>query len=185
MEKWEEERLFCERLSKKDETVIEEIMRMYTSYVTGVVGKIIGSYMTAEDREEVVNDVFYSLWQHGERIDGEKGNLKAYLTGIARNAAKNKLRECKNEFRIQDMDYVETGNLLEHMESEERKILLKEALERMKEEEREVFLRYYYLYESTEEIGNAMHIRRNTVKSILARGRKKLKRYLTERGITQ
>ena len=48
---------------------------------------------------------------------------------------------------------------------------------------KEIFIRYYYLYQTTGEIGDAMGIRQNTVKSKLKRGRKKLKGFLMERGM--
>lgn len=60
---------------------------------------------------------------------------------------------------------------------------VQEALNRLSKEEKEIFIRYYYFYQTTEEIGDAMGIRQNTVKSKLKRGRKKLKGFLMERGM--
>lgn len=143
-----------------------------------------------DDRELLeklnINDTFYSVWQHVENIDLEKGSLQAYLTTVARNKAKNKLRECKESMiPLQETDYIETGDFYEELEQKERAQVLKEVLNTLKTEEREILIRYYFMYETTEEIAVAMKMRRNTVKSELSRGRKKLEIVLRERGICQ
>ena len=84
---------------------------------------------------------------------------------------------------MQDYDVVEMPELFEKAEQEERQRFVQEALNRLSEEEKEIFIRYYYFYQTTEEIGDAMEIRQNTVKSKLKRGRKKLKGFLMERGM--
>ena len=86
-------------------------------------------------------------------------------------------------FQVQDYDVVEMPDLFEKAEQEERQRFVQEALNRLSEEEKEIFIRYYYFYQTTEEIGDAMGIRQNTVKSKLKRGRKKLKGFLMERGM--
>ena len=86
-------------------------------------------------------------------------------------------------FQVQDYDVVEMPDLFEKAEQEERQRFVQEALNRLSKEEKEIFIRYYYFYQTTEEIGDAMGIRQNTVKSKLKRGRKKLKGFLMERGM--
>lgn len=86
-------------------------------------------------------------------------------------------------FQVQDYDVVEMPDLFEKAEQEERQRFVQEALNRLSKEEKEIFIRYYYSYQTTEEIGDAMGIRQNTVKSKLKRGRKKLKGFLMERGM--
>ena len=78
---------------------------------------------------------------------------------------------------------MEMPDLFEKAEQEERQRFVQEALNRLSKEEKEIFIRYYYFYQTTEEIGDAMGIRQNTVKSKLKRGRKKLKGFLMERGM--
>ena len=120
----------------------------------------IGSAMAREDLQEVVNDTFYSLWVNAERIDLDKGSLRAYLAAIARNKAKNKLREHKTQtLLIQETDQVEVTDFCLGLEKEERAKILKDALDMLKRDEREI--------------------------TKLMRARKKLKIHLRERGICQ
>lgn len=104
--------------------------------------------------------IFYSLWINAERIDLDKGSLRAYLAAIARNKAKNKLREHKTQtLLIQETDQVEVTDFCLGLEKEERVKILKDALDMLKRDEREI--------------------------TKLMRARKKLKIHLRERGICQ
>lgn len=171
------------RMKNRDETALEELISEYESYIQKTVSRILLPYMTQEDVKEVVNDSFYSLWTHTDGIDLEKGSIKAYLTVISRNAAKNKFREYKGEVPLQENDSVEIEDMYEQMERKERAAILKEALSCLKAEEKEILMRYYYLYQSTGEIAEMMELSVNTVKSKLRRGRRKLEKHLQERGI--
>lgn len=65
--------------------------------------------------------IYYSLWVNAERIDLDKGSLRAYLAAIARNKAKNKLREHKTQtLLIQETDQVEVTDFCLGLEKEER-----------------------------------------------------------------
>ncbi len=185
---WMEEREILERMKKKDETALTELMTTYETYLSRVIENIIGRIMTKEDIKEVVSDVFYNIWRHADTINLEKGSLRAYLTVSARNQAKNKMRDLKKNpvsLPIQEEDYIEITDFCQGLEREERIRILAEALRCLKSDEREIMLRYYFLYETTETISKSMGIQKNTVKSKLMRGRKKLKVYLQERGICQ
>ena len=170
-----DEQRLLEQLKGRNEIALEEAVSVYEAYISAIVFRIIGSAMAREDLQEVVNDTFYSLWVNAERIDLDKGSLRAYLAAIARNKAKNKLREHKTQtLLIQETDQVEVTDFCLGLEKEERAKILKDALDMLKRDEREIMIRYYFYY-----------LRRNTVKSKLMRARKKLKIHLRERGICQ
>ena len=50
------------------------------------------------------------------------------------------------------------------------------------EPDREIFQRHYFLYQKTADIARALGLKDATVRVKLARGRKRLKDYLEERG---
>ena len=73
----------------------------------------------------------------------------------------------------------------------EQKILLSElreiaheAVDSLGEPDREIFQRYYFLYQKTADISKMLGLKDATVRAKLARGRKHLKDYLTERGFS-
>ncbi len=169
-------------LRRHSHTSLEKAIELYTPYVTVVVYGIIGAVMAREDIEEVVSDVFLSLWRNATGLDGGKGSLRAYLAAAARNASKNKLRtlrthEGMDESIISDYKTPQDAAL----EREKREILTG-IIKSLGEPDSEIFLRYYYYEEKITDIAKTVGLNSSTVKSRLSRGRKKIKEYLIERG---
>ena len=169
------------RLRNQDESALEELVKAYEADIFQTVRRVVRNVLRWEDIQEIVNDTFYQVWRHAENLDERKGSVQAYLTVTARNLAKNRLREYRGGmYQIQDYDTLETTELYDRAEQAEREQIVRDALNRLSAVEKEVFIRYYYLYQTTEEIGVSMGLKKNTVKSKLKRGRSKLKGFLTE-----
>ena len=56
------------------------------------------------------------------------------------------------------------------------------AVDSLPQPDREIFQRHYFLYQKTEDIADDMDMNAATVRTKLARGRKRLRAYLMERG---
>ena len=168
-------------LKHGDGDAFEWIIDNYTGYVNTIIYNIIGHVMTAPDMEEAASDVFLALWKNAERIDAKK--LKAYLGSIARNKAKDKLRESDMTLHIED-DIVIVSDITpeDALIEREQQLSVKKAVMSMTHPDREIFLRYYYYYQSVSEIADEMNINISTVKTKLARGREKLKKLFCEGG---
>lgn len=69
---------------------LHTLMEKYNRYVYNIIAYILGHAGSREDVEELLQDTFYSVWQHAENIQSRK--LKAYLCAAARNKAKSWLR---------------------------------------------------------------------------------------------
>ena len=72
----------------------------YGAYVSTIVWNIIGRKMSLADVEEISSDVFYALWAQADQI--RTASIRGYLAGIARNMAKNKLREAGHELELDE-----------------------------------------------------------------------------------
>lgn len=83
-----------QRLKNRKQKALTQVMDLYGGYVYTIVRNIIGDRMQPEDIEETVSDVFYKLWINSDKIDNKRP-LKPYLVSMARNMARNKLREAK------------------------------------------------------------------------------------------
>lgn len=174
------ERKALKELRKGSEEALGWFISQYTPYVTTVIYNIIGTYMDTADIEEVAADVFFTLWENASAVHSVKG----YLGTVARNKAKNKLRERKAELPLMEQILVVDGLDLEHLaEEKELSVAVKRAVMAMPQPDREIFLRFYYYYQELGDISSEMEINLSTVKSKLRRGRAKLKqallRYLT------
>lgn len=171
-----------EGLRHRDSKALEEIMDAYTPYVAAIVKNIIDPPLAAEDVEEVVSDVFLSLWKNAS--DVESGKLRSWLAAVTRNRAKDRLRSLHLTVPLED-DVVEL--IAEGPETEavrqEAIMVTRELVDRLGEPDRSIFRRYYYLYQKTDEIAGSMGLSASVVRNRLSRGREKLKKLLKERGL--
>lgn len=181
------ERILIKKLKKKDETAFEELFNLYLKYVKTVVYNASNSILSGEDMEEVVADVFISLWKNAENIDETKESLQPYIAVIAKNLVKNKKRSIVNQFsNVELTDIIKgcTDPSLKTVIQDELRVLVLDALTQLNYDEMMCLLKFYYYSLSIMEIAEELDMKESTVKSKLSRGRKKLKLLLTERGIS-
>ena len=130
-----------------------------------------------EDADDVVQDTFLKYYtQNTQYID--ETHLKAWLLRVAINRAKDIIGAFWRKNRVSWEEYM---NELEFACPEDRTLF--EAVMRLPDKYRIVIHLFYYEEYTIEEISDALHRHRGTVKSQLSRGRKLLKSMLTEVGI--
>lgn len=171
------------RLRSKDPAALEKLMDRYIPYVSAVVWNILRHSMSHEDAEEVVSDVFLTAWNRAEDI--LPGCSKQWLGAVARNKAKNKLRERGFALSLEEdmLDTPDETTPEVQMEREEEARLVREAVDSLGEPDRTIFLRHYYYAQTVREVAEAMGINQSTVKTKLRRGRLRLKSHLMGRGM--
>lgn len=171
------------RLRLGDLAALEEAMDRYAAYAAKIIAAYLNRALPPEDMEEVLSDVFISLWNSRERLEGE---VKPYLAAIARNAARQKLRQSRpSEPLPEDRELADETPLPEQqVETAERADALRRAIDTMPSEDRTLFIRVYYLEQTVEEIAAVTGQNASTLRVRLHRGRKKLKHILLERGVS-
>ena len=176
------DRDWAERLRRDDPAALEEVMDAYGAYAAKIIAAFLGRTLPPEDMEEVLADVFVNLWNSRKRLRGE---VKPYLAAIARNAARQRLRQYRPESPLpEDETLTDPAPLPEQAaERRERDEAVRSAVEELAPADRELFLRFYYLGQTVEEIAAVTGRNPSTLKSRLRRGREKLKRDLTEKGV--
>ena len=168
-------------LKKRDESALVWFVTRYTAYVNTILSGIAGSMLTVRDLEEMTSDVFMVLWRNADRI--EPGKVKAYLSGTARNIAKDRLRRSGCEYPLdEDALTADDTDLQRDLEIREQARIVKQAMENMGEPDREIFLRHYYYFQPLSQIAAAMNMNLSTVKTRLRRGRGRLKEILRKGG---
>lgn len=164
-------------LKKGSEAALEWFIHRYTGYVCTIVYNIIGSFMDTADIEEVASDVFFALWQNAGKI--KPGHVQGYLAVVARNKAKNKCREISCPIPLEDHVIVlDTLNPEKQLQHKELSVAVKKAVLDMPSVDKEIFLRFYFYYQTVEQIADILKINPSTVKTKLRRGREKLKQLL-------
>ena len=69
------EKRILKALRRGDSAALEQIIDQYTPYVFAIISNILSHALPREDLEEVVSDVFCSLWY--SRAQVEPGKVKA------------------------------------------------------------------------------------------------------------
>ena len=169
-------------MAKDDSAGLRWFIQRYTSYVSTIVYNIIGQYMTPQDVEEVVSDVFCSLWWN--RRKAQAGKIRGYLACMARGHAITRLR---GQGRMPMLDFDEIELSVEGPEhfviDEEKRRTIQETIDEMPSTFKEIFVRYYYYRQSAPSIAKDMGLREDTVYQRLRRGRIYLQNQFLERGI--
>lgn len=169
-----DEKHALQALRQHDETALAWFIERYAPYVNTIIFNIIGGSMSSRDIEEVSSDVFFVLWKNAGKI--RPGKVKAYLSGTARNMAKDKLRGLGQELPLEeDVLTASDVDIERDLEIREQARLVRHAMLKMGYPDREIFLRHYYYCQPLSQIADEMGMNLSTVKTRLRRGRSKLR----------
>ena len=94
------EEAIINKIRAGDAAGLEGLMDRYLPYVSAVVWHILRGAMPAEDGEEIVSDVFLAAWNRPEAL--RPGSVKAWLGAVARNKAKNRLRQISQTLPLEE-----------------------------------------------------------------------------------
>jgi RNA polymerase sigma-70 factor, ECF subfamily len=78
-----------ERVVRKDEEALSALYDRYSGLVYSEAKRILRDAGAAE---EILQDLFYQVWQTAERFDAERGSLAGWLVVAARNRSISRLR---------------------------------------------------------------------------------------------
>ncbi len=168
------------KLKQNEQGALEELIKEYNLYVSRIITYILRSSGQREDVEELVQDTFFSVWEHIS--DVRPGKLKSYLGTVARNKAKSWLRGHR-ELPMAP-DFVEIPDtccsLDDRVCQENLAQYIRKALRGMRPKDSEIFVRHYYYLQTAETIAREMGMPTNTVLSRLSRGRAILRKTLSK-----
>ena len=166
-----------------DEKTLENLMKQYTGYVYTIVKGISCDCLEKEDMEEIVSDVFFSLWKSQQSFENHN-TLKPYLAQIARNQTRNRLREKHKQIVLEEESVLDFICVDEYFGEKEQIEKIRELLNELNAVEQHLMLAYYFYGFKLNEIANTMQLPISTVKSKLCRGRDKLITKFKEGGVT-
>lgn len=123
--------------------------------------------------------MFFTLWENADKV--KSGSVRGYLGCIARNKAKNKLREAGFTLPLDEGLYISQDLPLEeqHIENELQDAVRQEVMN-MTEPDREILLRYYYYYQPIALIAQEMGMTAANIKVRLHRARNTLRSTLSK-----
>ena len=164
------------RLRNRQRNSINQAIDVYTPYISTVLYNTVGNRLPKEDIEEIVSDVFLMLWKNAEYIDLEKGTVRSYIAVTARNFAFKRLNKKKDYTSLDEVELPDERCFADNSSGSE--IVWKAVME-LGEPDNEIFVRFYKYDEKLKDIAKATGLNISTVKSKLSRGKRKLKRILS------
>lgn len=144
--------------------LIDEMIEKYGDMVTRIC---IMNLRNSDDAKDCFQDVFIKLYHH-EHFESEE-HLKAWLIRVTMNTCKDYQRK----FYKTSID-IDKVIISEH----KKELQLLPVLLTLNDKYKNVLYLYYYEGYKIHEISNILHLKENTIKSRLKRGRKILKNKL-------
>lgn len=161
----------------------EAFDRIYRLYAGRLLGYCLQYAKCREDAEEMVQDVFVSLWKHRESIRQEE-TLRSLLFTMSRHRVINAWRATLNSPVYEDYvnyrnEYVENEGC-RRMEYEEYVRVVKAAIGRLPSTQQQVIRLSRFDLLSNKEIAVRLSLSEQTVRNQLSMGLKALRVWLEE-----
>ena len=167
----------------KEKVDIDKIIDDFYSYIYMIIKNSVSIYVSDEDIEEIISDVFVAMWKNSRNLS-RTTIIRPYLIGITKNVIKNKYRTTECNLPIFDYENNFIGNedveiIIENMEKES---IINNSIKKLKQEEYQTFIMFYYEQKSIKEISSKLKCSDSKVKTILHKVRKILRKNLNDGG---
>ena len=182
------------RIALGDRAAFESLYRQTSSHLFGVILRIQNDRGQAED---LLQDVYVSIWRHAQGYDAGRSHPMAWLTGIARHRAIDSLRRRRTEPAtlpsvVVDADGDEIDRLarvasddpgpLQRLERAGESLALRECLDTLSAPQQQCLALAYVQGLSHAELAQQLQQPLGSVKSWVRRGLLALKDCLGRRG---
>jgi RNA polymerase sigma-70 factor, ECF subfamily len=167
-----------------DQAALAEIYRRHAGNVLNLAARVIGSPSMAE---EVVQDVFTTLWKDPDRFDSEKGSLRTFLLAITHRRAVDLIRSEESRRRREDRSEADApafDTIDREVEQMAVANQVRDALSSLGEGERRAIELAYFGGHTYREVAELLDQPEGTVKSRIRNGLRRLRVELVAAGVT-
>jgi RNA polymerase sigma factor (sigma-70 family) len=176
-----------ELVAQRDADALEALYERYGRPAYSLARRILTEETLAQD---VVQEVFLSLWRDARRFDAGRGTVATYLLSMTHHRAVDVVRREENLRRWRtskegleleaDPDPKARGE--EQVEATERRAEVRAALKDLPEAQREALLLAYFGGYTQREVAALVGVPLGTVKTRMAAGMRKMKAALSDAG---
>lgn len=160
--------VLIERLKKKDESALNEVMAMYKSQIFNYLNLMTGN---KEMAEELTQDTFVKVYFKAGTLKTD--NLKAWIYKIATNLARSEFRKIKIKHLLSLADVNDSYVSLEPTQGNQ--LELEQMLSVLPEKYRTAIIMKEIDNFSFEEISDILKKPVGTIKSLVFRGRQQIR----------
>ncbi|MCX6782006.1 MAG: RNA polymerase sigma factor [Candidatus Magasanikbacteria bacterium] len=161
-----------------DKEFYSEIIRRYQTKLSHYLRKFIKS---GDELEDVLQDVFIKAYRNLYDFDVGK-KFSPWIYRIAHNEALNHVKKYRREsvsLDDQELEIFDEGfDIKETVDRTIARERIESALLKIKDRYREPIILYFFEQKTYEEIGDILRLPRNTVGTLVSRGKKLLKQLL-------
>ena len=164
-----------------DGEAMNQVIGKYSRLLWPIVSAVLKNVGSEQDAEECVADAFIYLWQHPEKFDPTRGNLKSFLCIVARSRAIDRFRQLTRHgtLPLEEAVLSATVGMQEELLSRETRRELIAAVNALGEPGREILLRRYYYEQRPREIALALGMTVKQVDNSLYRSKRVLRQALS------
>jgi len=163
-----------------DKQQYEHIFRLHYSELCSFAVSFLEDL---EDAEEIVQDIFVSLWNNKNDIN-IKVSIRAYLFMSVKNACLNKIKHIKIREKYKQFNEIEIENnfidLDKILNANELELKIKEAIDKLPSERKKIFILSRYEDLKYKEIAEKLNISIKTVENQIGSALKFLRNELAE-----
>jgi len=180
----DKDRILIEKVKTGDMVAFEQLFKKYYNELCGYAYQYFRDRDTVED---IVQDLFYKLWQKRERLE-IRSSFRAYLYRAVYNNTLQVLKEKNSLQTIDDQqgnyEVILSDEIFETVESKEIHQIIEKTLEKMPERVRKIFELSRFEGLKYREIAEHLSISIKTVEANMGKAlkifRKSLKEYVVE-----
>ncbi len=154
--------------------------RLYRSSRDDVYAYVAGLLRDRSTAEDVTAAAFERAYRKRSRFDPDRGSPRAWVFGIARNAALDELRKRGRHFELAAEPPDSRAVVAQEAEERERSLALRDALDRLARRDREMISMKFFAGLSNAEIAAALRISETNAGTRLHRAVAKLREVLDE-----
>jgi RNA polymerase sigma-70 factor (ECF subfamily) len=144
-------------LKSKDREAVAILYDRYSSFLFGLINRIVHSEQIAED---LLQEVFVRIWKNINSYDSTKAKLVTWMANIARNLSIDKIRSKEYKNSLQNHDIADYVNIIKDSGSgsfNPEHIGVKEMLDKLEPEYRKlidlVYFKGYTQADAAKELG--------------------------------
>jgi RNA polymerase sigma factor (sigma-70 family) len=174
-----------ELVAGKDAGALEALYERYGRAAYSLARRILTEETLAQD---VVQEVFLSLWRDAGRFDAGRGTVATYLLSMTHHRAVDAVRREENlrRWRTSDagleLEADPKARVEDEVEASERRAEVRAALKDLPDAQREALLLAYFGGYTQREVAALVGVPLGTVKTRMAAGMRKMKEALRDAG---
>lgn len=163
------------RIAEGDARAFSELVETRLERVLAVARRMLGNDADAQD---VAQESLLRLWRQAEQWDGGRAQISTWLYRVTVNLCIDRLRAQREDATAEVPDSPMAAGQQQSLEEDDLRDFMNGALQELPERQRVALVLFHYEELSMAVIAETMEISVEAVESLLARGRRALKKRL-------